>query len=127
MPTISDEQLEALTRLQEDEFRRHLADWLQQHEPSAGAPLRRTTLEQMVDTGIRRARRNGLTDLAAVAGFVVAMFTLCPNFDEHPYFHALLKDASLTERQRVQWIGLAPRQMRVEAAQRSDLGAWFND
>jgi hypothetical protein len=58
-------------------------------------------LHAMVSGGLERARRYGMVSEAAIASFIVLMFVVAPNFDEHPLINRVLRDATLLPDSRV--------------------------
>jgi len=64
-------------------------------------------VDEMIENGIRAARGYGLTRAGDIAGFVLVMFEVVPEFHRHPRVKAILGDP----RRRKNWrrCSIAPR------------------
>jgi hypothetical protein len=58
-------------------------------------------LREMVEGGIDHARNYGITWKSALISFVVLMFIIAPNFDEHERVEGVLKDGGIPADERV--------------------------
>ncbi len=89
------------------------------------AHLDEVTLRRMVQAGIARARRHGLTWESSLVRFLLLMFQVAPNFDQHPAFARALSDVALPEAARMAEIfeRVTPEEWR-EAQLAYDDRAW---
>lgn len=69
--------------------------------PTAVAALSDKVLREMVMGGIDRARNYGMTWKSTLISFVVLMFIVAPNFDEHERIEVVLKDGGIPANERV--------------------------
>lgn len=99
---IRPEQLEAFQPVADAGFVRRLSDYLRREHPDIAVrtpsgvlkmnQIPAKTIEWMVQTGIARGRRYGLSWESSLAAFVVIMFVAAPNFDQHPLIQRVLSD-----------------------------------
>ena len=59
------------------------------------------TLQFMVTSGIERARSYDMTWESTLVSFVSLMFSVAPNFDEHPLIQRVLKDPAILPDERI--------------------------
>ncbi len=59
-------------------------------------------LLEMVQQGIARARAYGITWETAIVGFIVLMFLIAPNFDDHPLIKRAISDESVPPNERIE-------------------------
>ena len=59
------------------------------------------TLQFMVTSGIARARNYSMTWESALFSFVSLMFSVAPNFDQHPNIQQVLKDTTIVPDERI--------------------------
>lgn len=105
MLTIRPEQLEVFQPVAEAAFERRVVEYLRGHHADEGVILPTgghevkdiddKILLKMVRTGIARARSYGMTWESSITAFVVLMFTIAPNFDEHPLIQRVLKNEEI--------------------------------
>ncbi|MET0649847.1 MAG: hypothetical protein ABW208_24825 [Pyrinomonadaceae bacterium] len=137
MLTIRPEQLEAFSPLAEAAFARRVVEYLRENhadEPvtlAAGElPVKDVddaTLFRLVRGGIERAGSYGMTWESTITAFVVIMFTVAPNFDEHPLIRRALTDARFEPNERLDAIWDSTTNENWEAARASyDPGAWVS-
>ncbi len=58
-------------------------------------------LDDLVRTGIARARGHGLTFESSISAFTAVMFEIAPNFDEHRLSQVLLNDENIEPNARL--------------------------
>ena len=58
-------------------------------------------LLEMVRNGIARARNYGMSWESSLTAFVVLMFVIAPNFDQHPNIQQVLKDTTIVPDERI--------------------------
>lgn len=102
MVIIRPEQLEAFQPAAEVAFERRVAEYLRENHaeefviiPSGEhqvQDLDDETLLRMVRAGVERARSYGMAGESAITAFIILMFTVAPNFDEHPLIRRTLID-----------------------------------
>lgn len=112
MPQVRDEQMQAFQPEADAVFERRLAAEIRARQADtvvrlpgatmAVRELREETLRGMVRDGIERARGYGMTSESGLAGFVVLMFVVAPNFDEHPAVQRRLTDEKVQADARIQ-------------------------
>ncbi len=72
-----------------------------------------------------RAKDHGLKLESSLASFVILMFEIAPNFDEHPVFKKYMNDSSVDPDDRVdRMLDQATDQDWDEARSRYDFVAW---
>jgi hypothetical protein len=81
----------------EERFVDRAASYVRTEFGSAIDPIDDVELRAMVKNGIARARRHGITLESSLVRFLLLMFQVAPNFDEHPAFACVLADADLPE------------------------------
>jgi hypothetical protein len=135
MPQIREEQMQAFQREADVVFERRLAGEIRARQadtvvrlPGRTLTVRElpeATLQEMVRDGIERARGYGMTFESSLAAFVVLMFVVAPNFDEHPVVQRRLSDEKVQADARVQGLAKEVPEADWEAARDSyDPGAW---
>lgn len=123
---IRAEQLEAFRPRADELLAARVVEHLRENHPEEVGRLPDDVLAEMVSNGLARARRYGLTLESSLTAFVVLMFVVAPNFDEHPLIRHVLTDESEPPDRRVD--ALAERISEAnweEAERRYDPGAWF--
>lgn len=126
MIRIRPEHLAAFQPNADAAFVDRLAEHLRtEHGPLVeGLPDR--LLEEMVRSGLVRARRYGLTWESSLTAFVALMFEVAPNFDEHPPVRRVLLDARVPPDARIEALaGRVSAEEWEEAGRRYDADAWF--
>ena len=111
MLVIRQEQFDAFKPAADESFERRLAGHLGEKHPGAAVrlPARTTvlgrldeaTLRGLIRAGVARARGYGLTSESGIASYVVTMFLVAPNFDEHPLVRRALRDKKAPPDSRV--------------------------
>jgi hypothetical protein len=69
-------------------------EFLQEEAPEELQGLSLDLVMRLVSNGIERARSHGLTQESAIQDFVLLMFEVAPNFDQHPAFAKALRDTA---------------------------------
>lgn len=69
------------------------------------AELTAETLNELVRTGIERARSYEMTFESSISTFTVLMFAVSPNFDRHTLFQVILADEAVEPNHRLDDIG----------------------
>jgi hypothetical protein len=111
MLKVRPEQLETFQSAVEATFTKRVAEYLLQNHPKltvkipAGIFTVKTlppaTLHAMVRTGLERARTYGISWQSKLVAFVVLMFAVAPNFDEHPRMQQILLDEKVPPNERI--------------------------
>lgn len=83
------------------------------------------TVREMVQNGIARARRYGLTWESSLTAFVGLMFAVAPNFDEQPAIHGVLTDGHFAADERIERLLRLRDRHWNDARSRYDERAWF--
>jgi hypothetical protein len=119
MLIIRPEQLEVFRPVAEAAFERRVIEYLRENHADevvvlpAGEREKKEievkglddeTLNKLVRTGIDRARSYGMTWESSITAFVVLMFIVAPNFDEHPLIRRALRDGKVEPNLRVEEI-----------------------
>lgn len=136
MLTIRQEQLDAFERVTEAAFERRVLTYLLENHVDAVvrlpagefgvAELPEELLQEIVRSGIARARTHDLTWESTVTAFVVIMFTVAPNFDEHPLIRRALNDARFEPNARLDEMWDSTSNENWETARASyDPAAWI--
>jgi hypothetical protein len=112
MLKIRSEQIEAFQPVADAQFVRRIVDHLRKRQSNAAVRLPQgptlifrlpdALLHKMVQVGVARARSYGLTWESSITGFVVLMFKVAPNFDQHPAINRALTDAQVAPDARLQ-------------------------
>jgi hypothetical protein len=119
------EQIAAL----EAQYERRMVDRIVQHiavehdDIVAGFP--EPLLREMVENGIARARRHGLTWESNLTAFVALMFTVAPNFDEQPAIQRVMSNERLPADERFGLLARLRGRHWRDARSRYDERAWF--
>ena len=77
---------------------------LREHHLNCVGGFPDAVLAELIEIGLVRARGHGFVQAEQLCVFVVLMFVVAPNFDQHPRISALLCDGTATRAQR--WRGL---------------------
>jgi hypothetical protein len=103
-----------------------VADHLRAVHSEWAQGLDEDSLLEMVENGIARGRRYGLTFESSLTQFVVLMVVIGPNFDEHPAVWAVLTDDSIAPNERVDGLILHLTQRDWQQARAAaDPMQWF--
>ena len=79
----------------------------------------------MVQTGVLRAREYGMTRETSLTSFVMLMFVIAPNFDEHPQIRLILNNSKINPEERIDLICQQANDGMWEAArQLYNIKAW---
>jgi hypothetical protein len=79
----------------------------------------------MVGQGVARARAYGLTWESSITSFVILMFKVAPNFDQHPAINRALNDTQVAPDARIQrLLEVTTSSDWWEAKDRYDRAAW---
>lgn len=125
MHKIRNDQLKAFDDEAEKSFRRKVLEHLKAEHPESVEGVDEKDLEIMVANGIGRARSHGFTWESSVAAFVMLMFEVAPNFDQHPAFRQHLEDKKLEEMERIEAIfNFVTDEEWAEAQDKYDDEAW---
>lgn len=111
MLKIRTQQIEAFQPVAEATFLHSLIEYLREHHAQVAVQLPEhlivinqiplAQLKILVEAGIKRARTYGITSESSLAAFVVLMFTIAPNFDDHPLIQRLLQDEKVMPDNRI--------------------------
>lgn len=77
-----------------DDLVNRTIEFLQEEAPEELAGLSLDLVAQLVASGIARASSHGLTQESAIQDYVLLMFEVAPNFDQHPAFAKALRDTA---------------------------------
>lgn len=135
MLSIRQEQLEAFQPVADRVFVENLIEALKEQYPgiivrlSIGTfgieQLPDDTLHKMVLNGITRARGYGMSWESSLSGFVILMFVMAPNFDEHPLIKRVLKNDSVAPDSRIEQLWEHTSDENWEAVEQNyDANAW---
>ncbi len=135
MSQVRDEQMQVFQAEADVVFQNRLASEIRTRQadtvvrlPGATMAVRElpeATLREMVGDGIERARGYGMTSEAGLACFVVLMFVVAPNFDEHPAIKRRLTEEKIQPDARVQGLPKTVAEPDWEDARsRYEPGAW---
>ncbi len=135
MLKIRREQFEALQLAAADGFVIRLAGYVRKKHSDVIAQLPDGTytvsqlseeqLREMVQSGIARAQNYGITWESGLSAFVVLMFVVAPNFDEHPLIEKALKDRTVESNARIDKLWeQTSEEIWNETKQNYDAGAW---
>jgi hypothetical protein len=112
MLKIRSEQIEAFQPVADAQFVQRIVDYLRKRQSSTVVRLPQgptlifrlpdALLRKMVQDGVSRARSYGLTWESSITGFVVLMFRVAPNFDQHPAINRALTDEQMAPDARIQ-------------------------
>lgn len=128
-------QLETFRTSVEETFSKRVAAYLLHHHPDltvkipAGTFTIKTlppaTLHTMVRTSLKRARTYGISWQSKLVAFVVLMFAVAPNFDEHPRVRAILLREKIPPNERIDQLwDLTSNQDWEAIEQRYAVSAW---
>lgn len=83
------------------------------------------TLKLLVQTGLVRSRYYGLTSESAISSFIVLMFVIAPNFDQHGPINTGLKNNSIEPDLRIESLWETTSEQDWQTATESyDVEAW---
>jgi len=132
---IRPEQVQAFQPIAEAGFVRRLTDYVRKVHgdaivriPSGAmsiAQVPTTVLSIMIQNGIARGRRYGLSWESSLAAFVVIMIIAAPNFDEHPLIQRVLRQDDAAPERRIDGIWRRISSQNWKAVESYyDPGAW---
>jgi hypothetical protein len=108
---VRKEQIEAFKPQAEASFVSKVVDYLRENHadvlvqfPEEASPVKEISeerLREMARNGIARARAYGMTWESSITAFVVLMFVIAPNFDDHPLIHRVLSDEKVGPNSRI--------------------------
>jgi hypothetical protein len=135
---IRREQIQAFQPRAEEVFVTRTMEYLRENHAEviaqlpAGAMaishLPEETLREMVRNGIVRARRHGMSWKSTLKAFVVLMFIVAPNFDEHPLIKHILEDEKIEANLRLDQLWERTTEENwIAAKQYYDAGAWHQE
>ena len=103
----------------EKEYVARLSRYLRKDHAEAVKDLADDLLKERIATGIRRARAYGFTWETTIAIFVTFMFTVAPNFDDHPRIRKILQDRQIPANDRIDALLEKTTEQDWEAAKQS--------
>jgi hypothetical protein len=98
---IRAEQMEVFQRRAEEAFVRRVVQHLRSEHAKAIERYDDGLLREIVQEGIGRARRHGLTWESSLTAFVALLFEVAPDFDRHPSIARILQDERIPANHRV--------------------------
>lgn len=111
MLKIRNQQMQAFQSVAETAFLRKLVEYLYENHPQIAVQIGENLsvicqipekeLKILVASAINHARTYGITSESSLAAFVVLMFVIAPNFDEHPLIKRLLEDEKIAPNDRI--------------------------
>lgn len=125
---IRKEQMEAFEPQAEAAFVDRVVMHLREEHAEAVGRLPDDVLQEMINNGLARGRKYGLSWESSLTAFVALMFEIAPNFDEHPRIQQVLRDESVPPDSRIDMLlERISDQDWEEAERRYDANAWFPD
>ena len=125
MLVIRETQLSELRQSVEPDFCRQICEYLRGRYNATVSKYDDKLLEQMVGSGVERARRHGLIMQSNITFFVTLMFEFAPNFDEHSRIREIFSNKYRTPDQNVDTIPQSVSEEDwTEIEQMSDDSAW---
>jgi hypothetical protein len=100
--TISSDTITQLERIQEEDFRRQLAESLMIDYPAQA--FDRDTVNAVVTVGIEDARDAGLISARGIAMYVLAAFLMGMDIKYDQRFLNAVRYSTLNEANKIQWI-----------------------
>lgn len=126
MLIIRQKQLDDYILQDEDEFVRFLMQHIREESPERVADYPDNLLEEMVRTGIERAKLHGFERPEDLSSFVAIMFEIAPNFDEQTEIKEFLDDEQTPTDEKLEKIlETASEEAWAEAEESYDADAWF--
>lgn len=111
MLKIRSEQIVAFQPVADAQFVRRIVEYLRNKHASSVVRLPQgptlifrlpdAQLQKMVENGVTRAKSYGLSWESSITAFVVLMFKVSPNFDQHPAINRGLTDAQVPADERI--------------------------
>jgi hypothetical protein len=101
MLVLRQEQIEALELAAAEPFIAQLGGFVREQRADAVAALTAEVLRARVVWGVTIARRYSFDSEAAIALFVLALFTLGPAFHRHPAIRAILDERDTPDEMRM--------------------------
>lgn len=101
---IRSSQMQTLQQAMDQTFVDEIADYISVNHSNTVAGMPDNLLKRRIHNGILRARIYGMTWRSSVTAFVVLMFVVAPNFDEHPLIHEILSNKKLQPDERINLI-----------------------
>jgi hypothetical protein len=136
MLKIRPDQLEAFRPAAEESFVVRLVEHLRVEQADvlvklpdgevAVAQLPDELLREMVVNGLARGERYGLSLEYTLAAFVLVMFAMAPNFDEHPLIRLVLVDESVPPDSRLDELVTRTTEQNWEAVRENYSPAAWN-
>lgn len=128
MLVVKKAQIEAFIAQDDTQLTRVIREIVQEafHEGVENYPDEK--LDKMVRLGIEKAKSRGFERAEDIAAFVAIMFEISPNFDIQEHIDAFLKDESVPEGSRMEFLlGRIQNETWAEAENTYDAKAWFPD
>ena len=110
---IRKDQLDAMARSQEEDFRRRLKETLLEEYPDDCEDLGEEKLGVVIDQGISRARSYGIRSEEDIGLYFDIMFNLAFNFDtnsKYPWAGQVLQNSSLSAEDKLREISSLAQQ-----------------
>ncbi|MGA1874184.1 MAG: hypothetical protein ACMUIA_01100 [bacterium] len=101
MLIIRKEQMDAFQQHAEETFIHSIFEQLQSSHADAVPNVPAEKVYKRIAYGIEKARAYGLTWQNNITTFVALMFTVAPDFDNHPAFHRYLTDERVEPDKRI--------------------------
>lgn len=98
---IRTSQIEAACHEAEASFQRRASAYCWKKYPRFSDVLPQEIVAEMVKKGIERGRTHGLTWESSLVNFLELMFSIAPNFDEHPAISAILESPEGSAEERL--------------------------
>lgn len=135
MLIIRQEQMDAFKPVGETGFENRVMSYLFERYPDQVVQLPEgeksvkeispETLRQMVQRGISRARSYRMTWETSLTSFVMLMFVIAPNFDEHPQINLMLRNDKIEPDKLIDHLCEQATEANWQAARETyDVGSW---
>jgi hypothetical protein len=103
-----------------------IAKRVREHYPKVVEGLPQDLYDEMIEYGIRSARGYGLTFADDIAGFVLVMFEVGPEFHQHPRIQHVLRDSTIAPEDKLAaMFDRIPDEVWEEVASEIHRQTWF--
>lgn len=101
MMRLGPEHIEALRPQSERAFAYEILDFMHNRHPELLAGMPEEAVLDRIVAGVKRAKHYGFTRHRSYAAFIVIMFEIAPNFDDHPRIKAALTNPGIPPDYRI--------------------------
>jgi predicted small metal-binding protein len=126
MLVIREEQIQRFIANDEEELVKSIKQHIREENSEKIVVFSDEMFEEMVRTGIKRAKSHGFERAEDIAAFVAVMFEIAPNFDEQPEIKKILDDSNIPGEQKFErfWEQVSDESWK-KAEANYDSDAWF--